>query len=175
VCAFWRLYTTHMSQFLMQNLVHILHRFREQFFMAGIFLRQGMIKRIGDGRFTNIWTGSWLPCDHLMKPLISLQINPPQLVSELIDETSATWRDGVIHQVFLPMDASAILSSPLCTMCQQKDIWPWKYDKKGRLTAWWSLQKWTEITTMRVMSDLWNMKLMRRDGALCGKLLYRRR
>jgi hypothetical protein len=58
-------------------------------------LKQGLIKRIGDGRSTNIWTDSWLPQDNLMRPLVSLKNNPPQMVSELIDETPATLREGV--------------------------------------------------------------------------------
>jgi hypothetical protein len=96
-------------------------------------LKQGLIKRIGDGRSTNIWTDSWLPQDNLMRPLVSLKNNPPQMVSELIDETPATWREGVIREFFLPMDATAILSIPLCTR-RQNDFWAWSYDKKVLLS-----------------------------------------
>jgi hypothetical protein len=65
-----------------------------------------------------------------MRPLVPLKNNPPQMVSELIDETSVTWSEGVIHEFFLPMDTSAILSIPLCTR-RQNDFWAWSYEKKG--------------------------------------------
>jgi hypothetical protein len=74
---------------------------------------QGLIRRIGDGRTTNIWSDNWLPRDNLMKPLRSLKINAPQKVCELIDATSAKWKEELIREVFLPMDAAAILSIPL--------------------------------------------------------------
>jgi hypothetical protein len=61
-------------------------------------LLQGLLKRIGDGRTTKIWSDSWLSQDYMMKPITSLMIQPPQMVSELIDETSARWREDLIRQ-----------------------------------------------------------------------------
>jgi hypothetical protein len=61
-------------------------------------LLQGLLKRIGDGRTTKIWSDSWLSRDYMMKPITSLMIQPPQMVSELIDETSARWREDLIRQ-----------------------------------------------------------------------------
>jgi len=85
-------------------------------------LTQGLIRRIGDGRTTKIWDDNWLPRDCNMKPIISLKVNPPRLVSELIDETTATWKEELIREFFLPMDVSTILSIPLCTR-RQLDFW----------------------------------------------------
>jgi hypothetical protein len=56
--------------------------------------------------------------------------NPPQVVAQLIDETSATWKEYLIRACFLPVDATAIRNIPLCTR-GQPDIWAWNYDPKG--------------------------------------------
>ncbi|GJN20033.1 hypothetical protein PR202_gb07356 [Eleusine coracana subsp. coracana] len=53
-------------------------------------MKQGIIKRIGSGESTNIWKTNWIPRDGLMKPVCWTSESPPQLVSELIDQTSRT-------------------------------------------------------------------------------------
>lgn len=54
-------------------------------------LRQGLIKRISNGESTNIWEDNWLPRDEMMRPYGCIAANPPSVVSELIDATTATW------------------------------------------------------------------------------------
>jgi hypothetical protein len=97
-------------------------------------LVQGLLRRIGDGRSTNIWADNWLPHDFMMKPLVSRMINPPQMVSVLIDETMATWKTKLVHACFLPMDAAIILGIPLCTR-RQSDFWAWSLDRKGQFSV----------------------------------------
>jgi hypothetical protein len=36
-------------------------------------LVQGLIKRIGDGRSTQIWSENWLPRDNNLRPIVSLR------------------------------------------------------------------------------------------------------
>nr|XP_051221174.1 uncharacterized protein LOC127339353 [Lolium perenne] len=93
-------------------------------------LAQGLIRRIGDGRTTKIWEHNWLPRDTNMRPIVSLKQNPPILVSHLIDETSSTWREEIIREFFLPIDAAVIMSIPLCTR-RQEDFWAWNFDRRG--------------------------------------------
>ena len=42
-------------------------------------LCQGLIRRTWNGSSTNIWNRNWLPRDELMRPLLSLIPNPPQM------------------------------------------------------------------------------------------------
>lgn len=56
--------------------------------------------------------------------------NPPQLVHELMNQTEATWNIDLVRQFFLPMDAEAILSIPLCTSAID-DFWSWHFESKG--------------------------------------------
>ena len=62
-----------------------------------------------------IWFHNWIPRNGVMKPLTSLVTNPPQLVTELIDYSTATWWEELIQQVFVPIDVEAILQIPLCS------------------------------------------------------------
>ena len=52
-----------------------------------------------------------------------------KLVSELIDSSSASWREDKVRAVFLPMDADIILKIPLCT--RRVDVF-WACGEDGR-------------------------------------------
>jgi hypothetical protein len=45
-------------------------------------LKQGLIRRIGTGEGTRIWDSNWIPRDGLLRPVVCMQANAPQLVSE---------------------------------------------------------------------------------------------
>jgi hypothetical protein len=64
-----------------------------------------------------------------MRPTVSLRANPPVMVSQLIDATTATWNEGLVHEVFLPMEADIILGIPVCTR-RQSDFWAWNFERK---------------------------------------------
>ena len=76
-------------------------------------LNQGLIRRIGNGNTTLIWEHNWLPNEVMMRPIAYLTVDPPILVSELIDHTSAAWRDNLLQQAFLVPDTNTIRSIPL--------------------------------------------------------------
>lgn len=92
-------------------------------------LSGGLIRRIGTGEETKIWEENWIPQSGIMRPIVSLVNDKPHLVSELIDSSSAIWREDKVRTVFLPVDANIILRIPLCTRHVQ-DFWAWGEDKQ---------------------------------------------
>lgn len=98
------------------------------------YFEKGIIIRVGDGVTTNIWDHNWIPTEGLMRHVSSLVQNPPQLVPDLIDPSSAVWREDRIQEVFVPFDAKAILKIPLCTR-HVEDFWAWREDSRGMFTV----------------------------------------
>jgi hypothetical protein len=78
-------------------------------------MRQGLIRRIGTGEGTHAWNQNWLPRDNMLRPIACLKSNPPMMVSDYIDPTSATWRSELLQEWFLPMDIDVIKAIPLST------------------------------------------------------------
>lgn len=73
-----------------------------------VFLAQGMIHRIGNGHNMHMWNNNWLLRDSSQRPLAYLSVDPPSMVSALIDEITASWRSDVNEGMFLPIDATII-------------------------------------------------------------------
>jgi hypothetical protein len=78
-------------------------------------LKGGLIRRIGTGETTNIWSMDWLPVAGLRRLVPSNRANHPQLVSELLDSTSASWDQEKLMEFFTPADVAMITSIPLST------------------------------------------------------------
>lgn len=93
-------------------------------------LKQGIIRRIGNGRSTWIWADNWLPRSSLLRPVVPLKEQRPVMVSELIDQSSATWRDDMLTYHFLPMDIEVIKQIPIPTL-NLEDFWSWHFEKSG--------------------------------------------
>ena len=97
-------------------------------------LAQGIIRRIGDGTSTGIWTHNWIPRDNFKRPITSLVTNPPAMVSQLIDTSTAAWNENLIRTVFTRFDAEEILKIPLCTRIIS-DFWAWHEESSGIFTV----------------------------------------
>ena len=78
-------------------------------------LIQGFVRRIGDGETMEVWRHNWIPSDRVRRPITSLSQYPPKLVSELIDSTTASWKEDLIRATLTRFDAEEILKIPLCT------------------------------------------------------------
>src|SRR4051812_33665305 len=97
-------------------------------------LCQGLIRRVGDGKNTNIWSDNWLSRENLKRPITHLKANPPIFVSELLDRNTTSWKEELIREVFIPVDCAAILKIPICTN-QQEDFWAWEGERDGNLSV----------------------------------------
>lgn len=98
-------------------------------------LKQCLIRRIGNGVTTDIWQMNWIPRPENMRPIVSLVVDPPRLVSELMIGSEARWNSELIGQVFLPYDAASIMQIPICTH-NIEDFWSWNFEKFG----WFSVR-----------------------------------
>ena len=78
-------------------------------------LSQGIIRRIGDGQDTNIWSHNWITRDSNLRPITTPSEDCPIKVSELIDSTSACWNDEKLAMNFLPTDVDVIKKIPIPT------------------------------------------------------------
>ena len=97
-------------------------------------LKQGLIKRIGDGESTHIWNYNWIPRTGMFTPIASKVANPPSRVCELIDHTSMSWKSEEVRKYFLEIDSEAILRIPL-SMRNQEDYWAWHHERNGLFTV----------------------------------------
>ena len=72
-----------------------------------------------------MWSDKWLPFPSLYKLAIVPHFFPDDaMVSTLINLETTTWKSNIIHEVFLPFDAEAILSIPLSpSLLADRLIW----------------------------------------------------
>lgn len=63
-------------------------------------LRHGLIRRIGPGESTRICDMPWISRDGPMLPMGAARSDSPQLVSELIDQTSRRWDRHIVRGYF---------------------------------------------------------------------------
>lgn len=91
-------------------------------------LSQGLIRRIGNGESTDIWNDRWLPNHFGGRPLTPAGGQSVSRVSELLSE-NGQWNEDAIMQSFIPVDAAAILRTPVRT--QHDDVWAWEPEKHG--------------------------------------------
>jgi hypothetical protein len=91
-------------------------------------LTRGLIKRIGNGRSTNIWNDPWIPMHFDARAITPHEGQEVINVSDLITK-AGLWNEEVIKAIFLPIDANAILLIPLRP--QEDDWWAWELEKHG--------------------------------------------
>ena len=91
-----------------------------------------MIKRIDNGISTNIWQDRWIPGHFDARPLTPEDGQDITMVSELLTD-SGQWNEELIRQVFIPVDANAILRIPL--RMQEEDWWAWELEEHGEYSV----------------------------------------
>jgi hypothetical protein len=88
-----------------------------------------MIRRIGDGMDTCIWTDEWLPRDSSRKPYTPRGGSLLTRVHELIDPASGWWDEELVRATFWHEDAEVILSVPVHE--GMDDMLVWHYNRNG--------------------------------------------
>lgn len=86
-------------------------------------LFKGLVRRIGDGNSTRIWQDRWLPGHFRGKPITEPVRQHVHVVSDLLIP-SGSWNTELIKQLFLDVDAQAILSLPVSGV--REDSWAWE-------------------------------------------------
>lgn len=81
--------------------------------------------QIGNGESVGLWSDKWLPIPSSYKPPTFPHFFPDDAkVFALINPKTASWKSDIIHEVFLPFDAEAMLSIPLSpTLPEDRLIW----------------------------------------------------
>jgi hypothetical protein len=92
-------------------------------------LEKGLIRLIGDGRSTNVWTDQWIPGIPGFKPLYRKPEAKVEKVHELLTPDGIAWNDHILQENFLQADANAIRTIPLGRL--QEDLWAWSAEKNG--------------------------------------------
>jgi hypothetical protein len=95
-------------------------------------LDRGLIRRIGDGTSTLIWGDRWIPAHFDTKPLTPGEGQVITKVSELMTE-SGDWNEELIKEIFIPVDAHAILSIPIRK--HSEDRWAWELERHGEYSV----------------------------------------
>lgn len=95
-------------------------------------LSGGLIRRIGNGETTNIWSDRWLSDHFSGRPITPKDDQEVATVAELLT-ASGQWNEELIRTIFFPVDAEAILRTP--TRLQQCDMWAWEPERHGHYSA----------------------------------------
>lgn len=87
-------------------------------------LKQGLLKSIGDGKYTMFWSENWL-LDGVPRPpwacpgIIDLTLK----VSDLINQHIGQWYEAQVRQIVDERDVSLVLNTKLSLRLRDKHIW----------------------------------------------------
>jgi hypothetical protein len=96
-------------------------------------LDMGLIKRIGNGRQTNIWSDNWIPDVPSLKPIYRKKDAKAENVYDLISSDGNSWNVHALQQNLTPSDEKAVLKIPLGRL--EEDLWAWSAEKHGMYTV----------------------------------------
>jgi hypothetical protein len=96
-------------------------------------LNLGLIKRIGDGTQTNVWTDNWIPEGIGFKPIYRKETATADRVNELINHVNMTWDQEALESNFIEADVQAVKRVPLGWSAA--DVWAWSGEKHGLYTV----------------------------------------
>lgn len=92
-------------------------------------VKNGAIKRIGDGTSIKIWEDPWIPRNWDRRPFTRQGNAIITTVDELINPITASWDDQLVKSIFWASDAALILALPIRE--DMEDSWAWHPDPRG--------------------------------------------
>jgi hypothetical protein len=93
-------------------------------------LKQGIVWRVGDGKNIRIWRDNWLPRKFALKPQPGKSKDMHKRVNQLVNEGTGMWNTQLIHKMFYPHDAEAILQLNV-PETSRNDFLAWHYESNG--------------------------------------------
>jgi hypothetical protein len=78
-------------------------------------LEAGLIRWIGDGSTTDLWSDCWIPGAIGCKPICQKNGATAKLVSDLLEPDDRSQNEQALEQNLLPFDAHAVRQIPLGT------------------------------------------------------------
>jgi hypothetical protein len=91
-------------------------------------LREGVIRRVGDGMTIDCWNDPWIPRKWNRQPITRRGSAVVSMVHELINPITGAWDESMINDIFCLVDARQILAMPLRE--GMEDFWAWFYEPK---------------------------------------------
>jgi hypothetical protein len=97
-------------------------------------LVKGLIRRVGPGDGTNIWSDNWIPCSPLLKPLVRPPGVQAELVCDLFVPGTRQWDSQLVRNSFCALDAEEILKLKPGTRMEE-DMIAWAHERTGLYSA----------------------------------------
>jgi hypothetical protein len=96
-------------------------------------LKEGVIKKVGDGCSINVWQDPWVPRNGSPFLITSRGKVLIHRVSELLDPVSGTWDFELVEDCLWPADANYVKKIPVCL--SMEDSWAWRMEPKGNFSV----------------------------------------
>lgn len=96
-------------------------------------IKDGMIWRIGNGNWVNIWSDPWLPRGSTRRPSTPRGANIISRVYELIDPHTGDWDVPLLELIFWEEDVRIIRTIPVHV--EMEDVIGWHFDNKGQFSV----------------------------------------
>jgi hypothetical protein len=93
-------------------------------------LKKGIIQRIENCRNIQIWRDNWIPREISLNVVTKCKRPRVRWVSKLFDNKHREWNHRLVRNIFLPVDADAILKIRIPTI-EISDQFAWHFEKSG--------------------------------------------
>lgn len=138
---------------------------------AHVLLKQGAVRRVGNGTMTSILEDPWLPDGDPYVHTVNAAVQH-KTIDVLMNTERNSWDADLVNDIFEERDARLILSIPLDDT--DVDSWFWKHDKFGHYTVKTAYAALQEAKNTSVHNDtfswtkLWNLRTPLKANILFG-------